>query len=164
MIRWLWAAEESLNAVLGREPAIHRAESIAELAREIGVDADELGKTVEHYNRCCEEGVDRKRFKDKAYLVPFTRGPYYAVRAKLGTDGAFGGVLVNENMQAYHRDKSLIDGPYVVGDFASGRFINMAGVKVQLLNDMSWALSSGFLARTNAAKNLSDERQQKPIQ
>ena len=30
----------------------------------------------------------------------------------------------------------------------------MSGVKRQVLNDMSWALSSGFLAGTNAAKAL----------
>ena len=87
-------------------------------------------------------------------MIPFDRAPYYAVRAKLGTDGAFGGVLVNGDMQAYREDGSLIDGLYVTGDFASGRFINMAGVKVQLLNDMSWALASGFLAGTNVCRDL----------
>lgn len=77
-----------------------------------------------------------------------------ALRAMLGTDGASGGVLVNSDMQAYRSGGSLIDGLYVTGDFASGRFINMAGVKVQVLNDMSWALASGFLAGTSVCQYI----------
>ena len=72
----------------------------------------------------------------------------------LGTDGAFGGVLVNGNMQAYRADGALIPGLYVTGDFASGRFLNMGGVQVQVLNDMSWALASGFLAGTHVSQIL----------
>ena len=70
------------------------------------------------------------------------------------TDGAFGGVRVNPEMQAYKSDGGLVEGLYVTGDFASGRHINMGGVKRQVLNDLSWAFSSGFLAGTNAGKYL----------
>ena len=41
-----------------------------------------------------------------------------------------------------------VEGLYVTGDFANGRHIVMDGVKKQVLNDMSWALSSGFIAGT----------------
>ena len=68
------------------------------------------------------------------------------------TDGAFGGVRVNPEMQAYKPDGGLVEGLYVTGDFATGRHINLGGVKRQVLNDISWALSSGFLAGTNAGK------------
>jgi fumarate reductase flavoprotein subunit len=122
----------------------------------MGIDPAALKETISNYNRYCEEGFDRDCFKEKEYLVPCNQAPYYAVRAKLGTDGAFGGVLVNGDMQAYRQDGSLIDGLYVTGDFASGRFVNMTGAKVQILNDMSWALASGFLAGTNAANGLKD--------
>jgi len=58
-------------------------------------------------------------------------------------------------MQAYKADrKSLIKGLYVTGDFATGRHISLGGVKIQVLNDLSWAFSSGFLAGTNVAKYL----------
>lgn len=123
-----------------------------ELATQMGVDPAAQAQTVNDYNRYCEEGFDRDCFKEREYLVPCAKAPFYAVRAKLGTDGAFGGIQVNGDMQAYRADGSLIDGLYVTGDFASGRFINMAGVKVQVLNDMSWALASGFLAGTNVCR------------
>ncbi len=144
-----------IESAMPKEPdRIFRAGTPEELAGLIGIDPQTLRGTVERYNRYCRDGFDRDCFKDPQALLPFSRAPYYAVRAKLGTDGAFGGIQVNENMQAYRADGSLIDGLYVTGDFASGRFINMTGVKVQLLNDMSWALASGFLAGTDVCRHL----------
>lgn len=59
-------------------------------------------------------------------------------------------------MQAYASGgDTLVSGMYVTGDFASGRHISLGGVKRQALNDMSWALASGFLAVTHAAHSLS---------
>lgn len=147
-------AEADVAAVLGKDPLVFRADAVDTLAEQMGIAPDALQETVDNYNRYCLDGFDRDCFKQKEYLVPCIKPPYYAVRAKLGTDGAFGGVLVNGDMQAYREDGSLIEGLYVTGDFASGRFINMAGVKVQALNDMSWALASGFLAGTNACRDL----------
>ena len=78
--------------------------------------------------------------------------PYYAVKAGMGTDGAFGGVEINSKMQAKAAAGGVVPGLYVVGDLASGRFINMASIKKQVINDMSFAVSSGFLAGKNAAE------------
>lgn len=149
------AAAADIQTALEAEPdKVFRADTIEDLAAQMGVDSQALRATVDDYNRYCQEGFDRDCFKQADYLVPCEKGPYYAVRSMLGTDGAFGGVLVNGDMQAYRSDGSLIEGLYVTGDFASGRFLNMAGVKVQVLNDMSWALASGFLAGTNVCKDL----------
>ena len=135
-----------------REAAM--ASTLQELAGRIGVDGDAFCRTVETYNAACAEGVDWAFFKPAADLVPLETGPYYAIGGKLDTDGAFGGVRVNADMQAYGADGGLVEGLYVTGDFASGRHISLGGVKKQVLNDMSWALSSGFIAGTEAAKTL----------
>ncbi len=148
-------AERDIQAVLTSEAdKVFRADTVEELADRMGIDPAALRATVDAYDRYCVEGFDRDCFKQAEYLVPCSKGPYYAVRATLGTDGAFGGVLVNGDMQAYRSDGTLIPGLYVTGDFASGRFLNMAGAKVQVLNDMSWALASGFLAGTNVCQEL----------
>ncbi len=125
-----------------------------ELAARIGVDEDAFCRTLETYNASCAEGKDWAFFKPSVDMAPLETGPYYAIGGKLDTDGAFGGVRVNANMQAYGTDGGLVDGLYVTGDFASGRHISLGGVKKQVLNDMSWALSSGFIAGTEAAKAL----------
>lgn len=135
-----------------REAAV--ADTVEELAQLMGVDPAALCETVEEYNASCAEGVDWKFFKDPCGLEPLSEGPFYALGGKLSTDGASGGVRVNPEMQAYRADGSLVEGLYAAGDFASGRHIVMDKVKKQILNDMSWALSSGFLAGTNAAKSL----------
>lgn len=143
-------AQKEIREYLDKENPnnVYSADSVEELAAKISLDPATLAEQVRRYNDGCRKGFDDQCFKDAAYLVPLEKGPYYALKADLGTDGAFGGVLVNGDMQAYRKDGSLVDGLYVVGDFASGRFINMAGVKVQLINDMSWALASGFIAGT----------------
>ena len=138
-------ALESLQSVLEKE-GIFRGETILDLEKQLGITSGKLQETVEEYNRDCRAGFDRKCFKEKDCLVELNEGPFFALRGKLGTDGAFGGILVNENMQAYREAGGLLPNVYVTGDFASGRFLNMAGEKVQILNDMSWALASGFLA------------------
>ena len=130
------------------------ADTIEELAEKLHMDGAVLRESIERYNEMCKKGVDEDFFKSPDQLIPFGNGPYYASMGSIATDGAFGGVLVNENIQAYAADKkTLIENLYVPGDFASGRFLNMSGYKVQVLNDLSWALSSGFIAGTHAAEH-----------
>ncbi len=127
--------------------------TIEEAAEKIGIDPKNLKDTITSYNKSCEEGEDWDFFKDPADMLPLKEGPYFIVGGELSTDGAFGGIKVNPDMQAYAADgKSLIDGLYVTGDIASGRHIADSGIKKQVLNDMSWALASGFIAGTNAGR------------
>lgn len=131
---------------------VGRADTLEELAVQMGLDPEALRATVEEYNASCAEGYDWNFYREPKNLLALEEGPYYAVGCKLSTDGAFGGVTVNENMQAYRPDGTLVEGLYVTGDFANGRHIVMDRVKKQVLNDMSWALSSGFIAGTAAAE------------
>ncbi len=131
-----------------------KADTLEELADRMGVNKKNFLETVRRYNESCERGGDSEFFKREDALVPINRPPYYAYLGKLMTDGAFGGVQVNPEMQAYKPDGGLVEGFYVTGDFTSSRYINLGGVKHQVINDLSWAFSSGFLAGTNAAKYL----------
>lgn len=111
------------------------------------------------YNKCCKDGFDDEFFKLAKNLIPLP-GPFYAIKCALGTDGAFGGVLVNADMQAYAKGdgtgkpSDLVEGMYVVGDFVSGRFINDLGFKNQIINDLSWAYASGYMAAESAVNYL----------
>lgn len=131
--------------------AFFRAESVRELAELAGIDPDGLERTVSRYNAMCQAGKDADYMKSKDGMVPLCHGPFYALRCALATDGAFGGVPVNAEMLAYAETGGIMENLYVTGDFASGRFINQGGVKVQILHDLAWAFSSGFLAGEHAA-------------
>ena len=130
-----------------------RADTPEELARLIGVDEAGLCKTIADYNEFCRTGMDWDGYKDRENLVAMT-GPYYAVRAYLGTDGAFGGIRINEKMQALDENGAPVPGVYAAGDITGSRHIVAAGVKRQILNDMSWAFSSGFIAAERLAGEL----------
>lgn len=146
--------EEIQKDLAANASSITKADTLEELADKMGVDKKNFLETVKRYNEGCEKGVD-EFFKGKKFLSPITKAPFYASRGSLGTDGAFGGVRVNPEMQAYKADRTnLVEGLYVTGDFASGRHVNVRGVKWQVLNDLSWAFSSGFLAGTNVARYL----------
>jgi fumarate reductase flavoprotein subunit len=129
-----------------------KADTLEELADKIGVNKKNFLETVKKYNENCENGLDWDFFKRKDALAPINKPPYYAFLGKLMTDGAFGGVQINPEMQAYKPNGGLVEALYVTGDFTSSRFINLGGVKHQVINDLSWAFSSGFLAGTNAGK------------
>jgi hypothetical protein len=146
--------EEIQSDLKKNSSSIIKANTLGELADKIGVDKTNFLETIKSYNEGCEKGIDQF-FKSKKFLAPIAKAPFYASRGNLGTDGAFGGVRVNPEMQAYKSDRTnLVEGLYVTGDFASGRHVNVRGVKWHVINDLSWAFSSGFLAGTNVAKYL----------
>lgn len=126
-----------------------RADTLDELAELMGIDAGGLAETVKRYNSLCEKKLDEDFFKEPEELLPLVKPPFYAVRGGLGSDGAFGGVPVNPGIQAYAKDGGLVDGLYVPGDFSSGRFVNVNNNKIQIINDLAWAFSSGWIAAGN---------------
>ena len=129
-----------------------RGDTLEELAQKAGIDPEGLLKSVEEYNAMCAAGEDTLLFKPADQMIPFTGGPYYAVQGHLNHDGAFGGVKINPETRAYRPDGSMIENLFVPGDFASGRHTNFGGVKEQVINDLGWAISSGWTAG-NAAVN-----------
>jgi succinate dehydrogenase/fumarate reductase flavoprotein subunit len=134
---------------------IFTANTLEELADKIGVNKATFLETVKKYNDACETGLDYEVGKQKEHLRPFKKGPYYAIEEGLSTDGAFGGVRVDPEMRVYKEDyRAVVEGLYATGDFATGKHVSLGGRRRQVLNDLSWAFSSGFLAGTNVADYL----------
>jgi len=138
----------------GMGRSVARADTLEELAAQMGINAENLKATVARYNEMCRTGIDNEYFKDKDQMLPFVKGPFYAVSGGLGTDGAFGGVPVDEKIRAKAKDGGIIPGLYVPGDFSSGRFLNIRNNKVQIINDLSWAFASGWLAAGDVIRFL----------
>ncbi|KAF0844964.1 FAD-binding protein [Nocardia caishijiensis] len=104
--------------------------TVDELATAIGVPALGLRATVERFNGFARNGHDDDFGRgDSAYdnyygdptlpqptLDPLDRGPYYALRIRIGDLGTKGGLVYNENAQVLRADGSVIDGLYAAGN------------------------------------------------
>jgi fumarate reductase flavoprotein subunit len=132
------------------------ADTLEELSKKTGIDYAGLKATIENYNQMCADGFDREFFKLPDEMIPFGNGPFYAMKGELATDGAFGGIQIDKDTRAYADPvaKKVVEGLYVPGDFSASRFLNYNGVKVQVINDLAWAISSGFSAAEAAVADL----------
>jgi 3-oxosteroid 1-dehydrogenase len=108
-----------------------RADSIGELARQAGIDAEGLQKTVSDMNEYARTGKDLEhgrgdaeydryyadpRIKPNPCLAPIVEPPFYAMRIDPGDFGTHGGLVTNTDAQVLRPDGSPIPGLYAVGN------------------------------------------------
>lgn len=134
-----------MKRALGNEnPSLHMGETIEELAIKAGIDSQALAETIEEYNDYCES-VDEEFFKDKRYLRPLIKAPFYAAQVRVGGYGTVGGIRINENCEACDKDFEAIPGLYAVGADAC----NIYDDSYMFLlpgNSMGFAVNSGRIA------------------
>ncbi len=70
------------------------ADTIEELAEKAGIDVERLVETVDDYNDYCDS-VDEEFFKQKKYLRPLTKAPFYCAKICPGGYGTVGGIRIN---------------------------------------------------------------------
>lgn len=106
---------EQLDNAAGVDGAVFKGESIAELAKAMGVDADALEATVSNYNAMCKEGVDAQFGKDAKYLVALETGPFYAVAPSLCVFATMGGIEIDRVGHVLDEQGTPISGLYSSG-------------------------------------------------
>lgn len=134
----------------GYEP-ICQADTIEELAEKAGIDLEGLIKQIEEYNEMCEAGFDEIFEKDRAYMQPIEKGPFYCCRQNVGAYGTLGGVKINHKTQVLNEEAKVIPGLYCVGTDAC----NIFGDSYPFIlsgNSMGFCLNSGRIAGENAAE------------
>ena len=97
----------------------YMADTLEELAQQIGVPADALVETVAEYNKACETGVD-EQFGRALLTMPFTKDPYYAYARTPSCHHTMGGVQINADAQVLRADGSAISGLYAAGEVTGG--------------------------------------------
>lgn len=108
-----------------------KADSLAGLAGQIGVDAAGLAATVATMNDYARTGIDKDfarggnafdryygdvNIKPNPCLAPIAKGPFYAMRLDAGDIGTKGGLLTNAEAQVIRADGSPIPGLYAIGN------------------------------------------------
>ena len=143
--------------------AVFRASSLAELARQIGVSADGLTKTVEEFNEFATAGKDADFGRgDSAYdryygdpnckpnpnLAALAEPPFYAIKIVPGDLGTKGGLRTDERARVVREDGSVIPGLYAAGNTSAlvmGRSYAGPGATI------GPAMTFGYLAALDAA-------------
>ena len=131
------------------------ADTIEELAEKIGIKPEALRKTVDSYNEFCDS-VDQEFFKDRKYLRPIFKAPFYAVKFRAGGYGTVGGIRINENCEVCNPDFEPIPGLYAAGADAC----NIYDDSYMFLlpgNSMGFAVNTGRIAGMSAAAFVSEK-------
>ena len=132
------------------------ADTIEELAEQMGIDPDTLAETIETYNEYCAEGVDHEFHKKQAFLHPITgKGKYRAARFYVAAYGSIGGVRINKYCEVMDEDQNPIPGLYAAGNdsniiYGDSYNFTLPG------NSMGFAVNSGRMAGEALAEYIED--------
>ena len=113
--KYEWSEDNSAEVAKGW---IKKADTIADLARIIGVDAATLEATVQRWNGFCARERDED-FGRTLMLTPIAKGPFYAVELSPSMLNTQGGPRRNEHAQIVRPDGTPIPRLYSAGELGS---------------------------------------------
>ncbi|MGO5391546.1 FAD-dependent oxidoreductase [Lactobacillus amylovorus] len=132
------------------KPFGYKENTIEDLAKDVGIDPEELKKTVDRYNELCEKGEDEDFGKNPKNMIKI-EAPYYILRMpEICTDG-YTGAKINEHAQVLDINDNPIPGLYAAGSCADS-----AVMGIDYYGDGMSLLNCGVFGR-EAAKDLADK-------
>jgi fumarate reductase flavoprotein subunit len=131
---------------------IAKGASLAELARQTGMDPARLEANVKEYNEAVAAKRDPYGKQAASLIYPVVEGPFYAVKMQISTLGTLGGVRVNERLEATDASLRPIPGLYVAGGDAGGFYGNTTTYPPYEGLATGFALNSGRIAGESAAE------------
>lgn len=162
-----------------------KADSLSELAQQIGVDAQGLVHSAARMCEFSEQGKDRDFDRggnvfDRYYadprlknpnLAPINKGPFYAMQLWPGDIGTKGGLLTDRDARVLDTNGRVIDGLYCVGNNSAsvmgpsypgagstlGPAMTFAYRAVAHMTGQSLALQNTHLLRSHTPENLATE-------
>jgi predicted oxidoreductase len=140
--------------LLDNSSFIRKAQTLAELANGMKVDAPTFLATVERYNKACKQGLDSEPEFGKPLKLskPFNTPPYYAIQIFPLARKNFGGVKTDLACRVLNKHFEPIPGLYAAGELAgmAGGHINgRAGLEGTMLGP---SIFSGRVAGAWAAR------------
>ena len=149
--------QEAEEAIEMGYPYFVKADSIEELCEKTGIDYDGLQATLEQYNADCDAGYDSIFCKDRKFMRPVRKAPFYSLQSFAGAYGSFGGIKVNYKLEAVNEDGYPVKGLYAVGTDAC----DIYGDTYPFIlggNTMAFCLNSGRMAAEHAAEYVRGNR------
>ena len=99
---------------------IFKADSIAELADKMGLDAGVVENAVKNWNAVCDAGIDPLYHYDPAWLIKVQDGPFYGMKVGGTVLATMCGLTVNTSMQVLNAKGTPIKGLYASGCTTGG--------------------------------------------
>jgi len=135
---------------------VYKADTLEELARQIGVPVADFMTEAKKYIGFCNTGNDSDFGKPAANLVSnINKAPYYAVRCCPTPYSTVAGLNIDTNINVLRKDGAVMNGLYACGNDSGGVLyapdMPYAGYGGCALG---WAFTSGRLAGINAVKYL----------
>ena len=101
-----------------------QADTVEELAEKLGLPADELKATVDHYNELAHAGEDTDFGKEAFRLTPVDTAPFYGAKNTGYVLCTMDGIQIDTSMNAIDTEGNPIPGLYVVGNDSGCYFAN----------------------------------------
>ena len=148
-------ADEVMQAAIDAGIA-YKADTLEDLAEQLGMDPATLTATVERYNGFCDSGVDEDFGKDPQYLTKIgSEGPYYAIVGAPYCYTTCGGLDINTSFQVLKEDGTVIPGLYAVGTDSMGVLFSPKKAYVTFGGAANgWAITSGKMAGEIVAQSV----------
>ncbi|MDG1641722.1 FAD-dependent oxidoreductase [Klebsiella huaxiensis] len=152
------------NDALVKTGYLHKANTLAELAHELGLDPQTLDETVARYNHDATSGLDPEFAKGgnsynramgdpghqpNACNAPLTNAPFYAVTLYTGDLGTSRGLVTTADAQVINQQGQPIKGLYAVGNDMDSM---MAGTYPGPGITLGPALTFGYLSASHMAQ------------
>ncbi|MEY8293656.1 FAD-dependent oxidoreductase [Limosilactobacillus caviae] len=143
--------EELDQAIAAKKSFIFKADTISDLARQMGVPEDKLQATITRYNDFADKGTDDDFGKDPQYLQKVTTGPFYGFKLNVGAFCTMGGLKVSPANEVLDNNYLPIKGLYAAGNDASGLVGDTYGP-----NMPGTCVGYAFYSGRNAAHNINE--------
>jgi hypothetical protein len=112
--------------LLNESPFIVKADSLKELALQMGLYPSILVETVERFNKSIDSGIDNEFGRNVKPLKKIETPPFYGIQFYPAVRKTLGGVKTNLKCQVLDRDLKPVAGLYAAGELAG-----MAGGHIQ---------------------------------
>ena len=103
---------------LEAEGTLVQGKDAAELAAATGLPEEAIAETLERWQKACDDGVDLQFGRDSA--MDGIKAPYYACKVYMGTTGAFGGMVIDEQCHVIDYEGKPIPHLFAAGNASAG--------------------------------------------
>ena len=98
---------------------IYKADTLADLAKQLGMPADKLEATVAEFNKMVEAKNDLK-FGRKLFDRQIVKAPFYATPRAPSIHHTMGGLEITPKAQVVDKNGKIIPGLYAAGEVTGG--------------------------------------------